>query len=39
MLLLLGAQILSLGLLAELVTHLAHRDEAPYLVQVELKRS
>jgi len=39
MLLLLGAQILSLGLLAELVTHLAHRDEAPYLVQVELERS
>ena len=39
MLLLLGAQILSLGLLAELVTHLAHRREAPYLVQVELKRS
>ena len=39
MLLLLGAQILSLGLLAELVTHQAHRGEAPYLVQVELKRS
>jgi glycosyltransferase involved in cell wall biosynthesis len=39
MLLLLGAQILSLGLIGELVTHLAHRDEAPYLVQVELKRS
>jgi len=36
MLLLLGAQILSLGLLAELVTHLAHRGEAPYLVQDEL---
>lgn len=39
MLLLLGAQILSLGLLAELVTHLSHRGEAPYLVQVELERS
>ncbi|OGP58073.1 MAG: glycosyl transferase family 2 [Deltaproteobacteria bacterium RBG_13_61_14] len=39
MLLLLGAQILSLGLIGELVTHLAHRGEAPYLVQVELKRS
>jgi glycosyltransferase involved in cell wall biosynthesis len=39
MLLLLGTQILSLGLLAELVTHLAHRDQASYLVQVELKHS
>jgi len=39
MLLLLGAQVLSLGLLGELITHLALRGEAPYLVQVELKRS
>lgn len=39
MLLLLGAQILSLGLIGELVTHLAHRGEAPYLVETELKRT